>query len=109
VRIATGPEMRTYHREKNRDATRGLVTLSGMIDGFATSAGTARFRDHFLPLANAGHFRQPQAPGVSELWLSSIGLGTYLGETDAASDVSYTQSILQALRSGINVLDTAIN
>ena len=80
-----------------------------MIDGFATSAGTTRFRDRFPLLANAGHFRQPQAPGVSELWLSSIGLGTYLGETDAASDVSYTQSILQALRSGINVLDTAIN
>jgi aryl-alcohol dehydrogenase-like predicted oxidoreductase len=43
------------------------------------------------------------------LWISSIGLGTYLGETDAASDLSYTQSVLQALRSGINVLDTAIN
>jgi len=80
-----------------------------MIDGFATSAGTARFRDRFPLLANAGHFRQPQAPGVNELWLSSIGLGTYLGETDAASDLSYTQSVLQALRSGINVLDTAIN
>jgi len=80
-----------------------------MIDGFATSAGTARFRDRFPTLANAGHFRQPAAPGISELWLSSIGLGTYLGETDAASDLSYTQSILQALRSGINVLDTAIN
>src|SRR6185312_11385217 len=80
-----------------------------MIDGFATSAGTTRFRDRFPLLANAGHFREPQAPGVNELWLSSIGLGTYLGETDTASDVSYTQSILQALRSGINVLDTAIN
>src|SRR5246127_867031 len=80
-----------------------------MIDGFATSAGTTRFRDRFPLLSNAGHFRQPQAPGVNELWLSSIGLGTYLGETDTASDVSYTQSITSALRSGINVLDTAIN
>ncbi len=80
-----------------------------MIAGFATSAGTARFRDRFPLLASSGHFRQPQAPGVNEVWLSSIGLGTYLGETDAASDLSYTQSVLQALRSGINVLDTAIN
>jgi aryl-alcohol dehydrogenase-like predicted oxidoreductase len=80
-----------------------------MIDGFATSAGTARFRDRFPALANAGHFRQPQAPGARELWLSSIGLGTYLGETDVASDLSYTQSVLQSLRAGINVLDTAIN
>jgi aryl-alcohol dehydrogenase-like predicted oxidoreductase len=80
-----------------------------MIVGFATSTGTARFRDRFPLLANSGHFRQPQAPGVNELGLSSIGVGTYLGETDAASDLSYTQSVLQALRSGINVLDTAIN
>jgi len=80
-----------------------------MIDGFATSAGTARFRDRFPSLANAGHFRHAQAPGVCQLWLSSVGLGTYLGETDAASDLSYTQSILQALRCGINVVDTAIN
>jgi len=86
-----------------------LVTLIHMIDGFATSAGTARYRDRFPSLAHAGHFRQPAAPGVSDLWLSSIGLGTYLGETDVASDISYTQSIEQALRSGINVLDTAIN
>lgn len=47
--------------------------------------------------------------GVSELWLSSIGLGTYLGEPDEAADAAYTEAIVQAVRSGINVLDTAIN
>ena len=48
-------------------------------------------------------------PGVGELWLSSIGLGTYLGEPDDAADADYIESIVLAVRSGINVLDTAIN
>jgi aryl-alcohol dehydrogenase-like predicted oxidoreductase len=48
-------------------------------------------------------------PGANDLWLSSLGLGTYLGEADAAADAAYTEAILQALGSGVNVLDAAIN
>ena len=81
-----------------------------MWKGFATAEGTARYRDRFPRLRQAGHFRRAQgAPGAGELWMSSIGLGTYLGEPDAAGDARYTQAIAHALRSGINVLDTAIN
>lgn len=81
-----------------------------MFTGHATPPATARYRDRFPKLRDAGHFRQATAAlGASELWLSSIGLGTYLGEPDDAADVEYTQAIVAALRSGINVLDTAIN
>src|SRR6185369_4696409 len=81
-----------------------------MLTGFATSTGTARYRDRFPELRDAGHFRRPASvPGAGELWLSSIGLGTYLGDADAATDTAYTEAIAAALRSGINVLDTAIN
>jgi len=74
-----------------------------LIPGYATAEGTARFRDRFasqLP----GHFRQAQG-----LWLSSIGLGTYLGEPTAACDALYREAVAQALGAGINVLDSAIN
>jgi len=61
-------------------------------------------------LREAEHFRQPRhVPGARDLWLSSIGLGTYLGEPDDAADASYKDAITSALSSGINVLDTAIN
>ncbi len=81
-----------------------------MISGRATAAGTARYRDRFPQLRDAGHFRQPaQVPEVRELWLSSIGLGTYLGDPSPAADQAYTEAITAALRSGINLLDTAIN
>jgi aryl-alcohol dehydrogenase-like predicted oxidoreductase len=86
------------------------VTLSPMLPGYATPGGTARYRDRFPQLRDAGHFRRPaNVPGAGELWLSSIGLGTYLGEPDDAADRHYTEAITTALRSGINVLDTAIN
>jgi aryl-alcohol dehydrogenase-like predicted oxidoreductase len=81
-----------------------------MIEGFATAEGTARYRDRFPELNQAGHFRQSaHVPGVRDLWLSSLGLGTYLGEADSAADSAYSAAILQAVRSGVNVLDTAIN
>jgi aryl-alcohol dehydrogenase-like predicted oxidoreductase len=81
-----------------------------MLSGFATPEGTARYRDRFLQFREAEHFRRPErVPGPDELWLSSIGLGTYLGEPDDAADVAYMEAIGTALRSGINVLDTAIN
>jgi aryl-alcohol dehydrogenase-like predicted oxidoreductase len=81
-----------------------------MIPGFATAGGTARYRDRFPQLAQAGHFRHaPSVPEVSDLWLSSIGLGTYLGDPTEEADLAYTEVISFAVQSGINVLDTAIN
>jgi aryl-alcohol dehydrogenase-like predicted oxidoreductase len=81
-----------------------------MIAGHATPEGTARYRERFPQLNEADFYRHPTpVPGAAELWLSSIGLGTYLGEPDDAADAEYTSAIALALRSGINVLDTAIN
>ncbi len=81
-----------------------------LLPGHATAAGTARYRDRFANLRDAGHFRQAaHVPDVNQLWLSSIGLGTYLGDPSDAADQSYMAAIAAGLRSGINVLDTAIN
>ncbi len=81
-----------------------------MFSGHATAEGTARFRNRFPALRDAGHFRHPEhAPAARDLWLSSIGAGTYLGEPDDAADQAYTDAIVTALASGVNVLDTAIN
>lgn len=81
-----------------------------MLPGHATPTGTARYCDRFPQLRDAGHFRRPEhVPGADALWLPSIGLGTYLGEPDEAADQEYVEAITTALRSGVNVLDTAIN
>jgi aryl-alcohol dehydrogenase-like predicted oxidoreductase len=74
-----------------------------LIPGFATAEGTARFRERFaarLP----GHIREAQG-----LWISSIGIGTYLGEPTAAYDARYREAITRAVLMGVNVIDSAIN
>ena len=43
------------------------------------------------------------------LKLSSIGIGTYLGNADTATDVSYTNAIVRAVQLGCNVIDSAAN
>jgi aryl-alcohol dehydrogenase-like predicted oxidoreductase len=43
------------------------------------------------------------------LKLSSIGIGTYLGNPDTATDVSYTNAIVRAVQLDCNVIDSAAN
>src|ERR1700720_283541 len=71
---------------------------------FATSDSTKKYASRFASRAAAGHFREQHG-----LLLSSIGIGTYLGEPDARTDQSYTDAIVAAVESGANVIDSAIN
>ena len=73
-----------------------------MIKGRATFEGTTRFAGRSS--AAPAHFHE--AMGAR---LSSIGLGTYLGDEDAATDAGYEKCVAAALELGINVFDTAIN
>ena len=70
----------------------------------ATPEGTARYSERFADRAARDHFRQQQ-----QLILSSIGIGTYLGNPDTATDVSYTNAVVRAVQLGCNVIDSAAN
>jgi aryl-alcohol dehydrogenase-like predicted oxidoreductase len=45
----------------------------------------------------------------SNLVLSSIGIGTYLGNADEATDRNYANAIVRAVQLGVNVIDSAAN
>ncbi len=75
-----------------------------MQSGKATSEGTEHYRARFEGVIPASHFSEVQG-----LTVSSIGLGTYLGEADEETDKGYEESVESALGRGCNVLDTAIN
>src|SRR5262249_54515345 len=75
-----------------------------LIEGCASSPGTARYRDRFQGFAAETHFR----PGHG-LHLSSIGIGTYLGGADEETDRRYTEAVVRAVELGANVIDTAAN
>lgn len=74
------------------------------VSGAATAQGTDRYRKRFTGRIPQEHFHQSHG-----LWMSSIGIGTYLGNHDAATDEQYRQAIVCAVESGCNVIDTAIN
>ena len=69
----------------------------------ATLEGTTHYRERFTDSA-ANHFREQQ-----NLLLSSIGIGTYLGNADAETDARYTATVARAVELGANVIDTAAN
>jgi aryl-alcohol dehydrogenase-like predicted oxidoreductase len=80
------------------------------LAGRATREGTARYAARFTahetpPHAAPDHFRA----GLGELTLSSIGAGTYLGEHSDTLDESYRAALVEAVRAGSNVLDTAVS
>ncbi len=77
---------------------------SPLKPGRATAEGTRIFAARFEGRAAPEHFRDRRG-----LMISSIGIGTYLGEPDSSTDESYTKGIALAVEGGINVLDTAIN
>lgn len=77
----------------------------GRIAGSASAQGTLRYAARLQGRSAAGHFRE--IPGGQVL--SSIGIGTYLGEPDPETDTGYTQAVVAAVEGGVNVIDSAIN
>ena len=70
----------------------------------ATAEGTERYQARFKDHAAKGHFRQQHG-----LTLSSIGIGTYLGNPDEETDQDYADAVVRAVQLGANVIDTAAN
>jgi aryl-alcohol dehydrogenase-like predicted oxidoreductase len=70
----------------------------------ATKDGTTRYAQKFAGRAAGGHFRD-----AHRMVLSSLGIGTYLGQPNEKTDESYTAAAVAAVENGINVIDAAIN
>ncbi|MEW6208587.1 MAG: aldo/keto reductase [Acidobacteriota bacterium] len=75
-----------------------------MESNCATKEGTLRYADRFASQTAPDHFRRQQ-----DLMMSSIGIGTYLGHWDAATDRLYEESVRRSIELGCNVIDSAIN
>src|SRR6056297_1173157 len=70
----------------------------------ATREGTWRYRDRFGDSFGRTYFRR-FGPGV----VSSVGIGTYLGDPTDAVDDRYHAALVTALEHGVNLVDTAVN
>src|SRR5262250_2442471 len=77
---------------------------AGELSEKATKNGTQSYAERFRGRVADGHFREAQG-----LILSSLGIGTYLGQPDERTDAAYCSAIVTAVENGINVIDAAIN
>ena len=103
------------------------------MNPYATSEGTFKYSQRFAGRTSSGHFRSIPDPAAAigaqgipsqtladhpedraplaaqHLTVSTLGIGTYLGDADDTTDAAYTEAIIAAVESGFNVVDTAIN
>jgi aryl-alcohol dehydrogenase-like predicted oxidoreductase len=71
----------------------------------ANESGTSTYRARFEERFSSDFYRRTTfGPTVS-----SIGIGTYLGESTDEDDRAYESAVAHAIASGINLIDTAIN
>jgi aryl-alcohol dehydrogenase-like predicted oxidoreductase len=75
-----------------------------MIAGFATPEGTRAYARRVAASVVPEHFHD-----LNGCRASSVGVGTYLGDEDAATDARYAEAVVRALARGANVIDTAVN
>lgn len=76
-----------------------LNASSGEV-GTSASDYAARFKSQYSP-----DFYRP----ALDTLVSSLGIGTYLGECTDDDDAAYRETIAHALGAGVNLIDTAIN
>jgi hypothetical protein len=74
------------------------------ISGFATLEGTAAFAARSEAVASNWN------KTTTDLTVSSLGIGTYIGDLKDETDTLMTDAIMRSVSSGfVNMIDTAIN
>lgn len=83
-----------------------FMLLYETLEGSATPQGTQKYMQRATSLGKpASHFKT-----FDNLHLSSIGMGTYLGQPSQEDDLAVENAVYESAKSGaINVIDTAIN
>jgi aryl-alcohol dehydrogenase-like predicted oxidoreductase len=95
------------YEEQQDDNLHPYFMSSDRIEGFATAKGTSKYAQRNDDEIPADNFRNPFN---SDLKLSSLGIGTYVGPPDDKTDyLMYNGIKTSVLSGGVNVIDTAIN
>jgi aryl-alcohol dehydrogenase-like predicted oxidoreductase len=105
LHLATRSALRGARSVRSLCAMSRSTQLDVYAEGRATAEGTRRYAARFANSLPSDFYR-PLA-GLSHV--SSLGLGTYLGDCDDAEDARYTATTVAALERGVNLIDTAIN
>ena len=102
------------YEEQNLDVERPFYMRAKRLQGYATHEGTSKFFNRAIGLGDADdldvHPTNFRTPFQSDLKISSLGIGTYMGDPDDITDFLMYDAIKQSVLSGgINHIDTAPN
>ncbi|HZK77741.1 MAG TPA: aldo/keto reductase [Gemmatimonadaceae bacterium] len=90
---------------KGTSATGSTYEPGSLISGRAAPEATHSYASRF----NSGFLDDFYREAPSGLAISSIGMGTYLGECDDTEDQRYVELLAAGISNGLNLVDTAIN
>jgi len=102
------------YEEQNLDVENPFYMESRRLEGHATAEGTERFykramNENSYDVLDVSH-ENFNSPFDSEVKISSLGYGTYIGDPDDKTDFDVYDAIKQSVLSGgINHIDTAAN
>jgi predicted aldo/keto reductase-like oxidoreductase len=105
----TNDFLNNYHNYETKleDNVKKIEYRDDLIPGHATEDGTFRYTQRNKEEVNYLNFRNLFNTNIK---ISSIGLGTYMGPPDDITDFYMYNAIKSVVMSGgVNVLDTAIN
>jgi aryl-alcohol dehydrogenase-like predicted oxidoreductase len=74
------------------------------IIGRANAEGTQRYMERQRKKCPPAHFRE-----AGDLVASSIGLGTYIGESNEGTNSLVEEAVVDSVQRGVNLIDSAIN
>ena len=80
-----------------RTQTPTSVAATALVEGRATLEGTNRFRKRFAKTHGDNFYREL----ASGPFVSSLGLGTYLGECDDTEDAHYEKVSIEEMHAAI--------
>jgi aryl-alcohol dehydrogenase-like predicted oxidoreductase len=89
-----------------QDSEAAAEVIGLNMKGYVTTESTSSYAKEMIDnkKVHPSHFRI-----FNDLYLSSLGMGTYLGGYDKTTDELVTQAVVNSVEGGINVIDTAIN
>ena len=105
----TSDFLNNYHNYEDKldDKKKQISFREDSITGYATENGTLAFSNRNKQEVHGLNFRNLYD---SEIKISSIGIGTYIGPPDDINDFYMYNAIKSVIMSGgVNVIDTAIN
>lgn len=94
-----------FHRVPMHQCNPQPERLPGRLDEGASAAWRRRIQRQKQSHAPADHHFRQFKGGI----ISSIGIGTWMGDTTPATDNMYIETLMQGAARGINLFDTAIN